>query len=76
MVTKPKPPANLWEKLDDIRKQIQRELPPENAISARKYAEKYGLGRNEATADIRMMISKGKLKPWGKYKGVVYYEVV
>jgi hypothetical protein len=70
MKAKPKPPDDLWERMEEVRREAGC-VKPEGKTSA-EYRDKFGLSRSAATREL------GKLLRAGKYKAVrfgvqIYY---
>ena len=74
---KPRPPEDLWQKLDEARAQlpVQRE-PPAGSFSISDYAAKYGLARATAGDQVRNLTSKGILEVAGVIGNQKFYRLV
>jgi Fic family protein len=74
---KPKPPANLWEKMDEARAQLPvRREPPEGSFSVQDYMKRYNLPRATSAEQVRNLLDKGLVEVAGSVGNQKFYRLV
>lgn len=71
-MSKPKPPADLWEQLDALRAKEQR---PPNTFTAPEYAKRYGIPESTARHAVRQLVKAGTAEVVGCWNQVTCYRL-
>ena len=74
---KPKPPADLWQRMDEARAQLPvRREPPEGSFSIQDYGRKYSLPRATAAEQVKNLREKGLVEVAGSVGNQKFYRLV
>ena len=71
VLVKPEPPADLWERLEQIHQQLEiaaKGLRPSGSFTIGEYAGRFGISKSSARRKINTMIGAGKVKRIGNIK--------
>ena len=63
-IAEPKPPKDLWEKLDAEHKS---NVPPPNTFSINDYADRYSMTYSEGQSAVQRLLRRGIIEDVGKF---------
>lgn len=74
--SKPEPPEDLWERLDDALGELAITKPPDNSFTLPAFSARYNCSMEAAQKRVQSLVAKGIVERCGRFGGKSYYRLV